>query len=194
MHKMLLDFPTQFESERLYLRCYQPGDGKWFYAMSQKNQEHLMQYEADNVVLTIKNEEAAEVLVRELAADWLARNCFFIGAFDKKTNEFVAQVYVGPVNWNLPEFEIGYFADVDHERQGYVTEAVRATLRVLFEQLNAHRVRLKCDDTNERSIRVAERCHMVREGQFRESKRNPDGTYSGTLVYGLLKSEYKAGW
>jgi RimJ/RimL family protein N-acetyltransferase len=39
---------------------------------------------------------------------------------------------------------------------------------------------------------VAERCGLVRERHFRENKRNPDGTMSGTLVYGLLKSEFEA--
>jgi RimJ/RimL family protein N-acetyltransferase len=64
---------------------------------------------------------------------------------------------VEPDDRKLPEYEIGYFADVDHEGQGYVTEVVRATLAVLFEQLDAHRVRLGVGDTNLRSIRVAER-------------------------------------
>jgi RimJ/RimL family protein N-acetyltransferase len=39
---------------------------------------------------------------------------------------------------------------------------------------------------------VAERCGMVREGKLRENKRNPDGTYSNSLIFGLLKSEYRA--
>jgi len=68
MNKMLFEFPTQFESERLSLRSYRPGDGKWYYAMSLKNREHLTQYEAENVDANIASEEAAEVLVRELAA------------------------------------------------------------------------------------------------------------------------------
>jgi len=191
MHKMLLDIPTRIETERLYLRCYAPGDGPWYYAMSQKNREHLACYESGNVVMTIKTEEDAEIAVRDLAADWVARNCFFMGAFDKRTDEFVAQIYVGPVNWELPEFAIGYFADVDHEGRGYVTEAVRAALEFIFEHLKAHRVRLECDDTNVRSIRVAERCGMVQEAHFRENKRNPDGTLSGTLCFGLLRSEFE---
>ena len=66
--------------------------------------------------------------MQDLAAAWAARNCFFMGAFDKRTDEFVAQVYVGPTSWNVPEFEIGYFADKDHEGQGYVSEAARAAL------------------------------------------------------------------
>jgi len=51
-------------------------------------------------------------------------------------------------------------------------------------------VRIECDDTNLRSIRVAERCGFVREAHFRENKRNPDGTITGTVVYGLLSREY----
>jgi RimJ/RimL family protein N-acetyltransferase len=186
------EFPTQFESERLILRCYQPGDGKWYYAMSLKNRKHLMQFESENVAYNIANEVAAEELVRDLANDWKKGSGFFIGAFDKKTGEFVAQVYAAAVDWRLPEFEIGYFADAEHEGQGYVTEAVKATLDIIFNQLHAHRVRLRCDETNLRSIRVAERCLMIREGHLRENKRRADGTYSNTLIFGLLKSEYQA--
>ena len=192
MQKMLLEIPTRIETERLYLRCYEAGDGPWYYAMSQQNRSHLMRYESQNVVMSIKSEKDGEVVVRELAAEWMARNCFFMGAFDRATDEFVAQIYVGPVNWDLPEFAIGYFVDRGHEGRGYVTEAVKATLGFIFEHLRAHRVRIECDDTNVRSYKVAERCGLVREGHFRENKKNPDGTMSGTLVYGLLKSEFEA--
>jgi aminoglycoside 6'-N-acetyltransferase len=186
------EFPTHFESARLILRCYQPGDGKWYYTMSLKNRHHLEQYESENVAYNIASEEAAEELVRDLANEWAKHSCFFIGAFEKKTGEFVAQIYVGPVDRKLPEYQIGYFADVDHEGQGYVTEAVRATLQIIFNQLHAHRVQLKCSETNLRSIRVAERCKMTREGCLRENKRSPDGTYSNSLIFGLLKSEFQA--
>ena len=192
MHKLLLDILTRMETERLYLRCYQPGDGHWYYAMSQKNRTHLTRYESDNVVMTIHSEEDAEIIVRDLAAAWVARNCFFLGAFDKHTDEFVAQIYVGPVNWDLPELQLGYFVDKDHEGQGYVTEAVKATLRFIFEHLKAHRVRLECDETNVRSYRVAERCGLVKEGHFRGTKKNPDGSFTGTLYYAMLRSDFEA--
>jgi len=192
VQKMLLEIPTRIETERLYLRCYEAGDGPWYYAMSQKNRSHLTRYESDNVVMSIKSEQDAEVMVRELAVEWRARNCFFMGTFDRETDEFVAQVYVGPINWDVPEFGLGYFVDRDHEGRGFVTEAVKATLRFIFEHLNAYRVRIECDDTNERSCRVAERCGFVREGHLRENKRSPDGTMSGTLYFGLLKREFEA--
>jgi ribosomal-protein-alanine N-acetyltransferase len=192
MHKMLLEIPERFEAERIVLRSYRAGDGPWYFAMSQRNRTHLARYEAENVVMSLESERDAEVLVRELAVEWQARNCFFMGAFDRETDQFVAQVYVGPVSWDLPEFTIGFFVDKAHEGQGYVTEAVKAVLGFIFEHLKAHRVRLECDDTNVRSWRVAERCGMVKEGHIRENKKNADGTLSGTLHYGLLKREFEA--
>jgi len=190
MHKLLLDIPSHFESERLHMRSYRAGDGPLYYAVSRRNVEHLARYESGNVIMQIKNEEDAEITVRDLAADWVARHSFFLGAFGKQDEHFVAQIFVGPVNWDLPEFQIGFFVDKDHEGRGYMTEAVKATLGFVFHHLGAHRVSAECDDTNARSIRVLERCGMVKEGNLRENKRNADGTISGTLHYGLLKQEF----
>lgn len=191
MHKMLLQIPTHIEAKRIYLRCYEAGDGPWFYTMSQRNRDHLERYEAENFVRFIKSEQDAEVTVRELAAEWQARNSFFLGVFDRETDGFVAQIYIGPVSWDVPEFEIGFFVDKSHEGQGYVTEAAKAALGFIFEHLSAHRVRLECDDTNIRSRRVAERCGMIKEGHIRENHRNVDNSLSGTLHFGLLRKEYK---
>jgi len=179
--------PTHFETERLVLRQYGPGDGAWYYAMSWKNRSHLARYEAENPAMSLQNEKEAESLVRQFAADWAAGAAFFLGAFDRKSGEFVAQVYIGPADRALPEFDIGYFVDRGHEGQGFVTEAITATARLLFENAGAHRLHAECDDTNLRSAHVLERCGFVREGHLRENKRHADGTVTGTLHYGLLR-------
>ena len=190
MHNSTPDFPARIDTPRLYLRGYRPGDGVWYYPMSLRNREHLARYEAGNPAMRLDSVQEAEFLMREFAADWAAHTHFFMGAFRRETDEFVAQLYVGPTNWDLPEFQIGYFVDCRHQGHGYVTEAVQAAIRMLFQELGVHRVRLECDDTNVRSYRVAERCGLVREGHFRENKRHADGSLSGTLVYGLLRWEY----
>lgn len=193
MNRMLLEIPTSFETERLLLRCYRPGDGALYYAASRRNRSHLARYESGNVLMGVQSEEQAEIVVQELHAGWAARDSFFLGAFERATGDWVAQVYVGPTNWDLPEFEIGYVVDACHEGRGYINEAVRGTLRFLFEHLHARRVCLRCDDTNVRSRRVAERCGMVLEGHLRENKRNADGTITGTLCYGLLRGDVPSG-
>jgi RimJ/RimL family protein N-acetyltransferase len=191
MQSMLRDIPQRIEAERLYLRPYRAGDGPWYYAMGQRNREHLARYETDNAARSLENEEEAEELMGQLAAAWEARTALFMGAFDTENDTFLAQVVVVPVDWDVPAFAVGFFVDVAHEGQGYVTESVQAVLAFVFDHLEAHRVRMECDDTNVRSQRVAQRCGMVLEGHIRENKRNPDGTLSGTLHFGLLGREFR---
>jgi RimJ/RimL family protein N-acetyltransferase len=178
------------ETERLFLRPYQSGDGVLYYQIGQRNKKHLEKFESGNILMQIESEEEGERAIQRLIASWDAGEAFSLGAFQKETGNFVAQIYIGLSNRRLPEYELGYIVDVDHEGKGYVTEAAGAALRFVFEGLGAHRVRLECDDTNLRSRKVAERCGFVQEGHIRENKRNIDGKISGTLQYGLLRSEF----
>lgn len=195
MDKMLLDLPEQLESERLRLRPYRAGEGVIYYRLCLNNREHLLPFEAGNPALTVETVNDAEILVRRYAADWVARNIFFMGAWEKATNALVAQIVVMPVNWELPEMGVGYFADRDHQGQGFVTEGVQTALGFAFNWLGAQRVRLECNETNLRSIRVAERCGFVREGFIRQTHKDicrADGTPSGDYLYGMLREEFAA--
>jgi aminoglycoside 6'-N-acetyltransferase len=184
------DLSTYIETERLFLRAYRLGDGHWYHPMALRNRDHLQKFEAGNAVMGIQSEEDAERIMREFVVEWLEGRAFFLAAFRRDSGAFAGQVYVGVPNPNLPEFEVGFFADADHEGHGYVSEAVTAVVSWLFRRLGAHRVRLECDDTNERSLRVAERCGFVREGHIRENHLWPDGSITGTLHYGLARAEY----
>jgi RimJ/RimL family protein N-acetyltransferase len=165
------EIPTSIETGRITLRCYQADDGPWYFAMSQRIRDHLARYEAGNPVMTIGSEAEAIQVMRTFASAWQAQESFFMGVFDRKSGEFVAQVVVGPVNQDRSEFTIGYFADTAHEGQGYVTEAVKAALGFVFQDLQGQRVLLQCADTNERSRAVAERCGMVLVGHVKEKRR-----------------------
>jgi len=190
MNKFLLEIPERMETERLYLRAYKAGDGPVYYAASMRNRDHLAEFESGNVLMHLKNEEHAEAIVRELAADWMARNCFCIGLFEKAADEWSGQVYVEPTNWELPEFTIGFVADVNYEGEGYISEAVNCVLGMLFSDMRAHRVRSDCNENNIRSWRLLERCGFRREGHLRENRRNTDGSFHGDFLYGLLRQEY----
>ena len=177
-------------------RAYRAGDGPAYHAVCVRNKAHLLPFEDGNAALKVNTVEDAEILVREFAAQWVNRDAFFLGAWQKTDpTVFVAQIYVGPVNWDLPEFALGYFVDCLHEGQGFVTEAARVALGFVFNNLGAYRVRLGCNDTNERSYRVAERCGFTREAHLRQTQSKvclPDGTFTGEYIYGLLRSEFEA--
>lgn len=185
---MALDF-SERSTARLRLRGYRAGDGELLFAVAQANRAHLQRYEAENSLLKPSDARAAEALVQEIIAAGRRGEYVLLGGFAEASREFVLQVYVGVVNRALPEFEVGYFVDAAHEGQGYVSEALRAVLRWLFDDLQAHRVSLRCSDTNLRSARVAERCGFTLEGHLRETRRAADGTFSGDYLFGLLRSE-----
>lgn len=190
MNKFLIDIPERMETERLYLRAYKAGDGPIYYAASLRNRNHLAEFESGNLLMDLKNEEHAEAIVRELAANWALRNYFFTGIFEKITDEWVGQVYVEPTNWGLPEFTIGYVADVNHEGKGYISEAVKRVWGMLFKEMGAHRVTSDCNEYNIRSSRLLERCGFRREGHLLENRKNADGSFHGDFLYGLLRREY----
>ena len=191
-HKTLV-LPECLETERLILRPYRVADAGAYLDICLRNKEHLVPHEAENPALGVETLEDAERLVRQFAELWVERRTFFLGAWDKGSGGFSAQIYIGPVSWELPEFEIGYFVDVIHEGKGYVTEAVKAALEFCFTRLNAHRLRINCNELNRRSWKIAERCGFVREGYIRQTHRDlllEDGTPSGDYLYGLLRSEF----
>lgn len=190
MNKSSLYIPDRIETRRLYLRPYQAGDGTTYYAASMRNRDHLAEFESDNVLMHLKSEEHAETVVREFAADWRARNCFFIGIFEKATNEWCGQVYVEPTDWELPEFMVGFVADVNHEGKGYISEAVNGVLEMLFRDINAYRVKSECNENNTRSRRLLERCGFKRQGYLSDTKRNTDGLTGRDCLYVVSRNEY----
>jgi aminoglycoside 6'-N-acetyltransferase len=190
MHILLLDLPARLETPRLSLRPYAAGDGLMYYAAAERNRDHLIPYEAKNPLVSLRSEEEAEVCIRRMALDFAARERFFWGAFLRETGAWAAQVYVGVVSWERPEFEIGYIADVGRQGYGYVTEATRAVIAWAFGSLGAERLRLNCDANNVRSQRTAERCGFTLEGRLRCDHRWPDGSITDTLLYGLLREEW----
>jgi ribosomal-protein-serine acetyltransferase len=178
------------ETQRLYLRAYKAGDGPMYYAASMRNRGHLAEFESDNVMMHLKSKDHAEMVVRELAADWMAGSCFFIGIFDKANGEWCGQVYVGPTNWESLEFTIGFVADVHCEGKGYISEAVNGVLEMLFEDLNAYLIKSECSENNIRSRRLLDRCGFRREGYVQEQGANADGSTNRDCLYVLSQKEY----
>ena len=181
---------TYIETERLYMRAYEAGDDPMYYAASTRNREHLTEFESDNVLMYLKSKDHAEMVVRELARDWVDRNCFFIGVFDKADGEWCGQVYIGPTNWESLEFTIGFVADVHCEGKGYISEAVNGVLEMLFEDLNAYLIRSECSEINIRSRRLLERCGFRVGRHVRKRGANTDGSLNRDCLYVLSREEY----
>ncbi len=85
--------------------------------------------------------------------------------------------------------ELEYWLGRRFRGDGYAFEALGVLLSYAFHSLDLHRVYAVILATNERSVRLAERLGMVREGVWREACRTRDG-WCDVYAYGLLKSEF----
>lgn len=184
--------PSSLSTKRLDLRCYTQNDAGWYAAMALRNRSHLTRHEGGNAAMKISNESDAATAIQGFDAETKAGNATFLGVFRREDGVFVGQVYVGVGDANLPGYLIGYFCDEAHLRQGYITEASAAVVDALFEECDAQRVGLWCDDTNLASQRIAEHLGMKLEGHVRSDKRHSDGAVTGSLCYGLLRAEFLA--
>jgi len=88
------------------------------------------------------------------------------------------------LNWDIPSFETGYWLHVDHQNQGYMTEALNAVIRYAFIQFKANRLEILCDVNNLRSYTLAERLGFKLEGILKNHRINPSTKQlSDTKVY-----------
>lgn len=189
VHKLLLDIPTQLETERLVVRKYVKGDGRDLYLLLQRNGNRDFLRQNVEEVASITSEEEAEIKTRRHAAEWSARDRFVMGIWMKSESKYVGEIWIEPKRWEVPSFEIGWFLDRGYQGRGIATEAAQRSLDFLFTDLNAHKVIVITRDTNRRSRKLAERLGFSKEGHLREC-RVENGKRYGLLHYGMLKNEF----
>lgn len=86
--------------------------------------------------------------------------------------------------------EIGFTLAEEYQGKGYASEAVRALLSYIFNDLRKHKVIAFTDVRNEKSIRLLEHVGMRREGHLLENYMSKD-QWVDEYQYGLLQSEWK---
>jgi RimJ/RimL family protein N-acetyltransferase len=185
MDPLLIDIPESFDSDRLTIRAPRAGEGVEVNAAVLESIEELQRWMPwATPVPTVENTEA---YTRQARAKFIAREELAMRFFLKASGEFVGASGLMVRGWDVPAFEIGYWVRRRFAGQGYVTEAVRAIAAMAFEVLHAERLVIRCDDQNERSWRVAERCGFVLEGLHRRDSRTPGGELRDTRLYARLR-------
>lgn len=186
MNPILLDFPNEFETERLIVRTPKPGDGKAVYDAIKASMNELKPWMpfAQNE----PNEKETEINIRESYIKFLKREDLRLLIFLKETGQFVCSSGLHRIDWDVPKFEIGYWADTRFSRRGYTTEAVSGITEFAFKKLKAHRVEIRCDYNNLKSRAIPEKLNFTLEGILRNEGRSADGKeLRDTCVYSKVE-------
>ncbi len=157
--------------------------------MLQANRDHLLEFMPANIAAAQNEADVARVFA-DFADQWLARNLFIFGLWEKSSKAYVGETYLANPDWHVPSIELGYFLVQAATGKGYAIEAARAVIGYAFENLRVERIDLQCRADNPASMRVAERCGFQLEGRQRRRHRKKDGSLVDRLWYGLLRAEW----
>jgi RimJ/RimL family protein N-acetyltransferase len=187
----LLVLPGRLEAERVVVKRWEAGEGQALWALLERhgNREWLYPSAEELVVLTSVDEMEARVC--RLAAMWMTRERFVMGIWLKSNQQCIGELWIEPQRWEVLSFELGWFLDQGYLGQGLAAEAAKRSLDFLFSELQAHKVIVITRDTNPKSMKLAERIGVRKEGHFREC-RIEKGVRYGLVYYGLLKTEYSS--
>lgn len=187
INPILLDFPDQFESERLLVRAPRAGDGP---AIQEAIVESLP--ELQRWMPWAKNGQTpdeSEAYARRSAAEYIQRVQLPMLIFEKATGHYVGGIGLHRIDWEVPAFEIGYWVRTSLQGKGYITEAVNRLTTFAFETLNARRVCIHCDARNERSANVARRAGYKQEAHLRNDRRDINGELCDTLIFAKVRPD-----
>ena len=188
MDALLEDVPDRLETDRLILRSARASDAAVLHAAVRESIAELQVHMP--WAQTEPSLAESEASCRRMQAQFLLREdlpmLMFERCADGAEGGFIGGTGLHRIDWKLRRFEIGYWCRSSQQRRGFVTEAVRALVRLAFVHLNARRVELRMDDTNERSWQVAQRAGFALEGVLRCDSLTPQGEPRNTRVYARL--------
>lgn len=181
--------PEQFETERLIIRCPQPGDGAVINESIRESFAELHQWMP--WARTLQSVAESETYARESALRFRNLEDLPLVMFRKSDGAHVGNSGMHNIDWEVPRFEIGYWLRTSLVGQGYMTEAVNGITALAFEKLGAERMEIHCDSRNIRSAAVAQRAGYTLEAHLRRDSRAPDGTLRDSLIFARLREEWE---
>ena len=114
---------------------------------------------------------------------FLERSDLRLHVYHKETSQFIDGSGLHRIDWESRKFEIGYWIRALQSGKGFMTEAVEGIINFAIDTLSANRIEIRCDSTNARSARIAERLGYTLEGVLRNEKCGVGGTLGNTMVF-----------
>jgi RimJ/RimL family protein N-acetyltransferase len=163
------------ETERLILRHVDPDRDfePWAKAMADENTVRYLGTKPMNRAESWRS-------MAMVMGHWAIRGYGFFSLELKETGAWVGRVGPWfPMGWPAPE--VGWTVAPDHLRQGYATEAARASVQFAFETLGWSQVIHAIIEGNEASIAVARK---IGSSLVRSQQGLPPVTNQKVLIYG----------
>ena len=131
----------------------------------------------------------AKKLLAEIHEGFQHRTLLKWGVALRSNDKLVGTTTLYSLDFDNRRCELGYALGRIHWGNGYMQEALNATLGFAFGDLDMRRIEADVDPRNAASIRTLERLGFQREGFLRE-RWQVNGEIQDALFYGLLRPEW----
>jgi RimJ/RimL family protein N-acetyltransferase len=157
--------PHRIETERLVIRCYDPGDAALLKDALDSSLEHLRAWMpwTDNEPETLEQKTA---MLREFRSQFEAGENFTYGIFSADESEVLGGTGLHP-RVGPGGLEIGYWIRESATRQGIATESSAALTRVGIEICGADRIEIRIEPGNEASLGIPRKLGFPEEATLR---------------------------
>lgn len=179
----------KIETERLEIRCYEPEDASKLFDAICASVDHLMPW-LPWARLEPSSLESVVERVRRFRGKFDLGQDYVFGIFDRADGRLLGSTGLHTrLGGNARE--IGYWTDVRHANKGYMTEAVRALVKVGFDIEGLDRIEIHCDPDNEKSRRIPERLGFVHEATLKSRFINAHGQIRDQMTWTMFREGYE---
>ena len=175
------EFPI-LETERLLLRAVSAADTPAMFRIMADPQ--TMRYFGSAPMTEI---EQATARIADINKAFQAREGVRWAMVLRESGQYIGSCGFWRLVVSHERAEIGYELAPECWGRGLMTEAVGVVLNFGFATLGLHSIEANIHPDNIGSRRVLEKLGFVQEGYFRENFREPDGRFTDSVVFSLLR-------
>ncbi|OGO77988.1 MAG: alanine acetyltransferase [Clostridiales bacterium GWB2_37_7] len=178
----------KYTGKSIYIRLLQISDAEAVLSLHIRNREFFKAYS------TTRNEDFYTVEAqRKILEDGILQReqdlKYAFGIFLIETDELIGNVTLAEIlRGPLQSCFIGYYMDQNHNGKGYMTEAVRLTVDLGFNELKLHRIEAGVMPHNIRSMKVLAKAGFHKEGIARKNV-NINGKWEDHQVLAIIAEE-----
>lgn len=153
-----------YETDRLYLKILKPSSGREVLDYYSRNQEFFREWDPkrEDYFYTLSYQKD---LLRADYYDAKDKKLVRFWIVKKDNDRIIGNIcFSNIVMGNFKSCYMGYKLDKDEINNGYMTEAVKAAVQIMFEDYGLHRIEVNVVPRNLRSLKVMEKLNFEKEG------------------------------
>lgn len=155
----------QYETDRLLLKILKPKDAKIVLDYFKRNQDFLKDWDPERP-LSFYTVSYQKDNLRHEYYGYKSNNVirFWIFKKDDLKRTIGSICFSNIIMGNFKSCFLGYKLDKDEINKGYMTEAIKKGIDIMFDDHGLHRVEINIIPRNIRSLRVVEKLGYEKEG------------------------------